>query len=398
MTDTTPSSRASHAEGLPRAAQPLPAVGERLGVWRVTAALFEVGSGHWFRVEHGLAVGEAGLAMVYRHESDAQAVLMRFAEESDALLRAGVPGVGPATDCGLSPAGSPYLVVPVMEGAPLMRVAMALPLRRRMELLLELVAMLDAAQARGLVLQELDPGMLWLSPSQQLCWLGQGLAPRGSQAPHVLVRAAEPLADPRQRAGARPDAASEAYALGRLLGLLINGRLPRREGAGEPRADGRVDPVVIETAATPVASLQSWLSLSAAHRESLDRLLDRAMTDGQTFADRGALAQAVSEWLDATAAPAGGAASRTSGASSAPMPLMGALAGSSAPAGLSATAASGAHAGSPAAWHGSGPPGAHTPAPSPLKPPAASVKERIAGAVAVLLVAAVLVWLLLRSH
>ncbi|MBB3194671.1 hypothetical protein [Roseateles terrae] len=398
MTDVTPSSRASHPEVAPRAAQPLPAVGERLGVWRVTAPLFEVGSGHWFRVEHGLAAGESGMAIVYRNEADAQAVLMRFAEESDVLLRAGVPGVGAALDCGLSPSGSPYLVVPGMEGAPLMRVAMALPLRRRMELLLELVAMLDAAQARALVLHELDPGMLWLSPSQQLCWLGQGLAPRGSQAPHVLVRAAEPLADPRQRAGMRPDAASEAYALGRLLGLLINGRLPRREGAGEARADGRVDPVVIETAATPVASLQSWLSLSAAHRESLDRLLDRAMTDGQTFADRGVLAQAVSEWLEATAAPSGGAASRMPGGASAPMPWTGPPGASSVPPGMSATPASGAGPVSPAASHGPGQPGAHAPDHLPLKPPAASVKERIAGAVAVLLVAAVLVWLLLRSH
>ncbi len=397
MTDASPSSRATHPDGAARAAQPLPAVGERLGVWRVTAALFEVGSGHWFRVEHGLAAGESGMAMVYRNEADAQAVLMRFAEESDALLRAGVPGLGAATVCGLSPSGSPYLVVPAMEGAPLMRVAMALPLRRRMELLLELVAMLDAAQARGLVLHELDPGMLWLSPSQQLCWLGQGLAPRGSQAPHVLVRAAEPLADPRQRAGVRPDAASEAYALGRLLGLLINGRLPRRDGAGEARVDGRTDPVVIETAATPVASLQSWLSLSAAHRESLDRLLDRAMTDGQTFADRGALAQAVSEWLEATAAPASGGASRTSGISSAPIPLSGPQGGSSMPQGLSGASASGAGAVGPAAFPGPAQPGVHAPASPPMKPPAASVKERIAGAVAVLLIAAVLVWLLMRS-
>lgn len=373
MTDPSAYSRASSPDAPPRAAPPLPALGERLGVWRITGALFEVGSGHWFRVEHALATAEAGLAIVYRSEADAQAVLMRFAEDSEALVRASVMGYGPPLDSGLSPGGSPYLVVPFMEGAPLMRVAMALPLRRRMELLLELVALLDAAQARGLVLQELDPGMLWLSPSQQLCWLGQGLAPRGSQAPAVLVRAAEPLADPRQRAGARPDAASEAYALGRLLGLLINGRLPRREGA----ADARADAVAVEAAATPVASLQSWLSLSAAHRESLDRLLDRAMTDGHTFPDRAVLAQAVSTWLDDTAATQGTAQGRPgSGVAHAGGGGTGAGARPSAPMPLS--------------------PPAHGPA--PLKPPAASVVERVAGALAVMAVAALLVWLLLRTH
>ncbi|ALV04949.1 serine/threonine protein kinase [Roseateles depolymerans] len=376
MTDPFASSRASSPDASPRAAPPLPAVGERLGVWRITAALFEVGSGHWFRVEHALATAEAGLAIVYRSDADAQAVLMRFAEESEALGRASVPGYGPPLDSGLSPGGSPYLVVPFMEGAPLMRVAMALPLRRRMELLLELVALLDAAQARGLVLHELDPGMLWLSPSQQLCWLGQGLAPRGSQAPPVLVRAAEPLADPRQRTGARPDAASEAYALGRLLGLLINGRLPRREGA----ADARADAVAVEASATPVASLQSWLSLSAAHRESLDRLLDRAMTDGHTFPDRTVLAQAVSTWLDDTAATqAAGHGRPGSGVAHASAGGAGAGARPSAPMPLSPL--------SPPAQ-----------ASAPLKPPAASVVERVAGALAVLAVAALLVWLLLRAH
>jgi eukaryotic-like serine/threonine-protein kinase len=364
MTDPTAHSRAVPPDHASRMAAALPAVGERLGVWRVTAPLFEVGSGHWFRVEHALAAGEAGLALVYRSEADAQAVLMRFAEDSDALARLTVPGWGAPMDCGLSPSGSPYLVVPAMEGAPLMRVAMALPLRRRMELLLELVTLLDAAQAHGLVLHELDPGMLWLSPSQQLCWLGQGLAPRGSEAPATLVRAAEPLADPRQRQGARPDARSEAHALGRLLGLLINGRLPRKDGL----PDGRVDSVAIEAAATPVASLQSWLSLSAAHRESLDRLLDRAMTDGHTFPDRAALARAVSDWLADTASPHPGGMSRIV----VPLPGSGARPSSSMPL---------------------------APEPPPaLKPPGTSWAERIAGLAAVLAVAVLLVWLLMRTH
>ncbi len=380
--DPVPFSRATPADATPRGASPLPLVGERLGVWRIVAGLYEVGSGHWFRVEHALATGETALAIVYRSEADAQAVLMRFAEDSEALARASVTGFGPPLDSGLSPGGSPYLVVPAMEGAPLMRVAMALPLRRRMELLLELVALLDVAQARGLVLHELDPGMLWLSPSQQLCWLGQGLAPRGSQAPPVLVRSAEPLADPRQRTGLRPDAASEAYALGRLLGLLINGRLPRREGP----ADARADAVAVEVSATPVASLQSWLSLSAAHRESLDRLLDRAMTDGQTFPDRTALAQAVNIWLDEVGetqgAFQGGSQGGHPGRSGSGM----------APAAHPGSAGAGARPSAPM------PLSAPATAPTPLKPPGASVVERIAGALAVLAVAAVLVWLLLRSN
>ncbi|MDH0865695.1 hypothetical protein [Mitsuaria sp. GD03876] len=347
-----------------RAVPTLPAVGERLGVWRVAAELFECASGFWFRVEHGKAAAQVGLALVYRHEADAQAVLMRFAEDSEALARFQHPTYGAPLDSGLSPVGLPYLIVPAMEGAPLLRVAMALPLKRRMQLLLDLVEMLDAAHAQGLVLHELDPGTLWLSPAQQLHWLGQGLAPRDSQAPAALVRAAEPLANARQRAGGRPDANSETHALGRLLGLLVNGRLPRRDAA-EDAVDEAPEP-----GATPVASLQSWLSLTAAQRESLDQLLDRAMMDGRSFTDRELLAQAVRDWIEveppAPARP--GAAAGAQGPASAPMPLL------------------------------PPPPPLEADADERVPAPGTPLAERLAGLALVLALAALVAWLLLRSN
>lgn len=256
-----------------------PQPGERLGVWRVGTAWREVESGRWMTVAHSLTQQPAQ-ALVYRLREDAEAVLMRFAEDSTRLAEFRDPAFRAALDSGLSAQGLPYLVVEPLDGRPLLPDALELPLKQRMALLAEFVALLARARAQGLVLRELDPGMLWLDERATLHWLGQGLSPADSRPGPGRVRAAQPYAG-----AARADTpGGEAHALGRLLCLLVNGRLPAGELPASAQQPGH-----------PVRSLSAWLSLRAEERETLDALLRLALSgrfDGQ------ALVRAVQDWIE----------------------------------------------------------------------------------------------------
>jgi len=138
-------------------------VGERLGVWRVVEGVQACASGHWYRVEHALALQQAAV-LVYEQAEDAAAVLLRFADEHPGLHALRHPDIALPLDSGLTADGLPYVVMQWLDGRPLLPQVMELPLRQRLELVLQLCGILGHLHAQGQLLRELDPGLLWLSP------------------------------------------------------------------------------------------------------------------------------------------------------------------------------------------------------------------------------------------
>lgn len=267
------------------AAVPLLPEGERLGVWRIVQPLQACASGYWYKAEHALAQDDHAAVLVFHHADDARAVLLRFADGQGDGGEFGRPGLIVTLDSGLTPAGLPYLVLAWVEGQPLLPAVMDLPLNKRLQLVLELCELLDAARLQGMVLRELDPSMLWLTPAQHLYLMGQGLVSQFDAADNLdapFCSAALPFVAPELRAGMPPSDASEAYAVGMLLCLLVNGRLPNQE-----------------TQNAPVRSLATWLSLSGAQRYSLDALLHKAVAESpaQRHASPQALARDVQAWM-----------------------------------------------------------------------------------------------------
>lgn len=255
------------APALPPAAAvpPLLAVGERLGVWRVSAQLPTCDSGRWYRVDHQLAAGERAALLIYQDSKDAVAALLRIAELTGLVGGLRHPGFAVPLDSGLTPAGQPYIVLQwEAEGLPLLSACAELPLRQRLQPLVQLCEALQHAHEQGLLLRELDPGLLWLVPGQQPLLMALGLAELaaepGAAAPQFSA-AALPFVAPELRDGGQPSLASEAYAIGLLACWLINGRAPR------PDANGVL---------MPAAS--SMASLSTADRFSLEALLLKALT------------------------------------------------------------------------------------------------------------------------
>jgi len=240
--------------------------GERLGVWRVVQALHACDSGRWYRAEHSLAPDQAAAVLVYQDPGNGAPLLLRFAEQAGMLGSLQHPALATPLDSGLTAAGLPYLVLPWREGQPLVAAAAEQPLRQRLALLLQLCDGLQQAHEQGLLLRELDPGLLWLCGGQQARLMALGLAelaPEPDAPPPQFSLAALPFVAPellRPRDPAQPSLASEAYALGVLACWVVNGRAPR------PDANGVLMP-----------SAASMASLSTAERFSLEALLQKAM-------------------------------------------------------------------------------------------------------------------------
>lgn len=260
---------------------------ERLGVWRKQRPLACVPSGQWWRVVHSLGQQPA-LALVYAETADAGAVLLRMAQSE------GQPWTDAALawplDAGLTADGRPYVVMPASEGEPLLTAMTQASLRRRLGWLRQLAHLLQQAREHGLALVELDPSLLWLDHHQHLRLQALALVREDAATQRLgslqgeLCAAARPLQAPQTPGGQPGDESSQVYALGMLMCLLVNGRLP-----GDPQPP-----------AAPVAMLSQWLSLNAVERSSLDALLHQAVdadpaqrpADLQTFID------VLDAWLD----------------------------------------------------------------------------------------------------
>ena len=278
-----------HAEGAK--------AGDKLGVWRLEQALAEVPSGRWWLAQHSLSQ-QGAWVLVYARAEDAAAVLLRIAQTEGQPWQH--PDISWPLDSGLTGEGRPYVVFPLSEGEPLLLAVRQASLRRRLEWVVQLCELLLMAETAGFGLIELDPSLLWVGPQQQQRLMALALVRSDAKAQRMgslqgqLCHAAQALACPEGQArapGVAGDAAAQVYAVGMVLCLLVNGRLPQQA----------------EPAAAPVQALSQWLALKPEARAALDELLHRATAADPKArpADLAELAEAVEEWLDASAGMAG---------------------------------------------------------------------------------------------
>ncbi len=268
--------------------------GERLGVWRLQRHEADVPSGAWWRATHGLGA-QTALVLVYSRSSDAGAVLLRMAQgEGQPWTH---PDVAWPMDSGLTADGRPYVVMPAMEGEPLLQALQSTSLRRRLDWALQLCELLLLARAKGLALLELDPSLLWVGAQQQLRLHALALVRVDAQSLRLgslegqISHAARPLACPVALQGVPGGPQAQVHAVGMLMCLLVNGRLLHEDA-----------PAVANT----VEALTQWVSLNSAARTSLDALLHRAVSHDPEHrpADLDELGMAIEAWLEQTGAAA----------------------------------------------------------------------------------------------
>ena len=168
----------------------------------------------------------------------------RFRREGTILARLKHPHIAQLLDAGVSEAGQPYLVLEYVEGEPIDRWCdnRALDVRSRVRLFLDVLAAVAHAHSSLVVHRDLKPSNVMVSKDGRVKLLDFGIAKllegdAGDGAPTWLTREAgraftPAFAAPEQVTGESVTTATDVYALGALLYLLLAGRHP----AGEPGA------------------------------------------------------------------------------------------------------------------------------------------------------------------
>ena len=222
----------------------------------------------------------------------------RFRREGTILARLKHPNIAQLIDAGVSVAGQPYLVLEYVEGEPIDRWCdnRALDVESRLRLFLDVLAAAAYAHSNLVVHRDLKPSNVMVSTEGRVKLLDFGIAKllegdAEDGAPTQLTREAgraftPAFAAPEQVLGERVTTATDVYALGALLYLLLAGRHPAGNPGTSPadllKAILETDPyrpsdVVFDPRSEPTGTHSGTVAHRAAQRASTPERLRREL-------------------------------------------------------------------------------------------------------------------------
>lgn len=217
-------------------------VGVEIGAYRLERELGRGGMGSvWFgRRSDGRFDGFAAIKLLHLSAMDA-AGLARFKREASALARLTHSGIAKLLDAGVSRTGQPFLVLEYVDGEPIDAFADARRLGRaeRLQLFLQVLAAVQHAHAHLIVHRDIKPSNILITADGTAKLLDFGIARLlGGDERATLTRERSPFtplfAAPEQISGNDLSTATDVYALGVLLYLLLSGRHPTAQNLSNP--------------------------------------------------------------------------------------------------------------------------------------------------------------------
>jgi serine/threonine protein kinase/tetratricopeptide (TPR) repeat protein len=226
--------------------------GQVLGAYRLVSRIGQGGMGSvWLaercdgRYEGRVAIKLLNVALMGR------AVEGRFRREGDVLARVTHPHIAHLIDAGVSPTGQPYLVLELVEGRSIDRYCAehALGIEARLRLFLDVLEAVAHAHANLIVHRDIKPANVLVSDQGQVKLLDFGIAKllqddeAWSGAPaadtSALTREAgaamtPEYAAPEQLSHQPVTTATDVYALGVLLYVLLTGQHPAGDAVRSP--------------------------------------------------------------------------------------------------------------------------------------------------------------------
>ncbi len=269
-------------------------VGDCVGVWKLVAPLGRGGMGEVFLAERttGDFAQRAAVKLLAGGWLQPE-VQERFRQERRILARLEHPGIARFLDGGVTPIGTPFFALEVVDGQPITQFCAEqhTPVGARLKLFLEVCDAVDYAHHNLVVHCDLKPSNILVTAEGHARLLDFGIAsvlrPEGdldatAGGVQPVVRALTPeYAAPEQVAGGPLTTATDVYSLGVLLHELLAGRLPygidRRDPQSYSRAILDQPPTRPSAAATVDASRPEGARLAQRLRGDLDRIVLRAL-------------------------------------------------------------------------------------------------------------------------
>jgi serine/threonine-protein kinase len=247
-----------HAPVLPgRERQPATLAGQMIGAYTLIAPIGEGGMGAVWLAERSDGRFERHAAIKFLSIALGQRGADRFTREGAILGRLAHPHIAQLADAGVAPGGQPYLILEHVDGEHIDRycATRALDTGARIRLFLDVLDAVAFAHANLIVHRDLKPSNVLVNRSGQVKLLDFGIAKlieeEGSATDATLLTreggaALTPAyAAPEQITGDPITTATDVYALGVLLYVLITGEHP---AGANPMSAADMVKAVVETA------------------------------------------------------------------------------------------------------------------------------------------------------
>ncbi|MCU0255854.1 MAG: serine/threonine-protein kinase [Vicinamibacterales bacterium] len=268
--------------------------GQRLGPYRLRAKIGEGGMGAVYVADRTDGQFDHQVAIkLLPAGAHGEAWRQRFLQERQILARLEHPGIARLLDGGVTSEGLPYFAMEFVDGEPITAhcARLALPVRARLQLFLQVCEAVEYAHRNLVVHRDLKPSNVFVDRAGRIRLLDFGIAKwLGEETDASLTvahRGAGPLtpqyAAPEQLLGEPITTGTDVYALGVMLFELLTGALPHEATGRSLRQLERAilgdDPpppsarVRLETG-LGASSLDAW---RAQVRGDLDQIVLKAM-------------------------------------------------------------------------------------------------------------------------
>ncbi|MGX9190117.1 protein kinase domain-containing protein [Stenotrophomonas sp. Ker107b] len=294
--------------------------GTRVGPYRLLRALGEGGMGEVWLAERADGLYERQVALKLLRSGYADPGLrQRFSREREILARLQHPNLAQLLDAGVDLDGQPYLALAYVEGEPITEHCqrLALPLERRLQLMLQVCAVVSHAHANLIVHRDLKPSNILVTAEGEVKLLDFGIAKlldddHGKPPAHPPTEARAftlHYAAPEQVRGEPVSTLTDVYSLGVVLFEVITGQKPYRL---RRHSDAEWERSILEVQAPRASAVMARVAgaggeqagaarrLSRRLRGDLDTILLKALQKepAQRYASVEAMAQDLRRFLE----------------------------------------------------------------------------------------------------